>query len=244
MKYSNRFYRDFSDTLRWQSFRVKVETTDLLIKAKSDLSDDVERITRKLRSEIRGHIKRQDCFLSALNPVDRYQEIPEIIEKMYLASEKANIGPMAAVAGAVAESVGESLLDLSEEIIVENGGDIYLKLVKPVIISIFAGDSAFSNKIGIKIYSQNTPLGICTSSGSVGHSLSFGRADAATIISKNTALADAVATGACNMIKSENDLSSAIEYAMNISEILGAIIIYRDKMAAKGEIEFVNYDNL
>lgn len=237
-EYHNRFYRFFSENSRWSSFRVKVETTDLFIRARDDLSKDVTNIVEKLREELRDHIKRQSCFMTALQPVRRHDEsYPEIIERMYRASEIANVGPMASVAGTIAELVGESLLSKSEEVIVENGGDIYLKIVKPAIISIFSGLSSFSGRIGIRIYPETTPVGVCTSSGRFGHSLSLGRADTATIISKCTALADAVATETCNIVKIEKDLDTAIEYATNINDVYGAIIIYRDKLVVKGNIE-------
>ncbi|MDY6935992.1 MAG: UPF0280 family protein [Spirochaetota bacterium] len=240
MRFSNRFYRDYSNTLRWKSFGVRVETTDLFIRARKDLSEYAKGIVEQNREEIREHILRQDCFLTSLQPVTRCEGVPAIIENMYSASEIANVGPMAAVAGAIAESVGMELLGQSEEVIVENGGDIYLKVVEPVVISIYVGDSPFSGRIGIRIDPDETPMGICTSSGKIGHSISFGRADAATIISYNTALSDAVATGMCNMVTAEDNIETAIEYAMSISKVRGAVVIYGDKLAAKGDVEFAN----
>jgi len=237
MIYSERFYRDFSDSLRWNSYRVRVESTDLFVRTREDYSEEINSIITTVREEIKDHILKQGSFLTTLNPIERQENIPEIIEKMYRASEIASVGPMAAVAGAIAEAVGVFLLDKSDEIIIENGGDIWLNVIEPVVISIFAGESVFSNKIAIKINPEDTPLGICTSSGRVGHSFSFGKADSATVISKNTALADAVATASANIVKSEGDIDAAIEYAMSINEVSGIVIIYNDKLAVKGDIE-------
>ena len=237
MIYQDRFYRNFSNTSRWKNFRVKVETTDLYIKASDDFSSYAKGIVQTLRNEIKTHIKRQKVFATALEPVYRYKNIPLVIKKMYRASEASGVGPMAGVAGAVAESVGEALLDKSSEVIVENGGDIYIKIQEPAVVSIFAGKSLLSEKIGLKIYPDDTPAGVCTSSGTVGHSLSFGKADAATVISNDVSLADAVATGAANRVSSSNDFDAAIEYAMSVKSVSGIILVFKDKIAAKGNIE-------
>ena len=158
MIYQDRFYRNFSSTSRWKSFRVKVESTDLYIKANNDFSADVKTLVKKIRNQIKAHINKQHTFLTALEPVCRLKHVPLVIEKMYNASEASGVGPMAAVAGAVCESVGEALLEKSPEIIVENGGDIYIKVQEPVVVSVFAGESAFSGKIGFKIILMIRPL--------------------------------------------------------------------------------------
>jgi hypothetical protein len=159
---------------------------------------------------------------------------------MYSASEKANVGPMASVAGAIAEYIGGELMQRSEEVIVENGGDIFLKLSEPGVNSIFAGTSPFTGKIGLRIEPKKTPLAICTSSGTVGHSYSQGQADAVVITSQDTSLADAVATGAANLIKSDEDFQSALEYAQGIQGVLGIVLVWQDKLAAQGDIELVS----
>lgn len=240
MRYGERFYRDFTDTLRWKSFRVKVETTDLYIKADSDFSDDVKLLVEELRMAIIEHIEIQDEFLTSFDPVKQLSPVHPIISMMYRASEIAGVGPMAAVAGAIAEHVGVMLSQKSREVIVENGGDIWMSLTEPVSMSVFAGTSALSGKLALNITPQKTPLGICTSSGRVGPSFSFGRADAATIIARDAALADAVATQTGNIVKSEDDLEDAIRYAMSIDEVKGALVIYRDKIIVQGDIEFVD----
>ncbi len=239
MKYRERFYRDFSDSTRWTTFRVKVESTDLFIRAGGDFTERVKKTVKRLRDEIQRHISENQIFLTSHKPLEQRECNSTIINSMYRTSKLAGVGPMAAIAGAIAEFVGLELAECSEEVIVENGGDVWLKLKEPVSISVFAGKSPFSGKIALRIDPNKTPLGVCTSSGRIGHSFSFGNADAATIISEDTALADATATETGNRVKDEYDLERAVDFAMAIDGIIGSLVIYRDKMAIKGDVEIV-----
>jgi ApbE superfamily uncharacterized protein (UPF0280 family) len=146
---------------------------------------------------------------------------------------------MAAVAGAMAESVSKDLLKLSKEVIVENGGDIYLATSRERTIGIFAGDSPLSLKIGIVIGPEDSPLGVCTSSGTVGPSLSFGKADAVCILSKSAALADAAATAVGNIVKEKKDIESGLERGKEIEGVLGILIIVGEKMGVWGNVKLV-----
>ncbi len=237
MRYARRFYRDLTETARWTSFRVKVETTDLYVRAQDDFSLETGPLVEELRGVVRGHISSQPEFLSSLEPVDRLPGVHPLIEAMYAASEAAGVGPMAAVAGAIAEAVGRRLCLNSKEVIVENGGDIWLQAVEPVSLSILGGVFLISKKAGIRIAPERTPCGVCTSSGCIGHSLSFGRADAATVIAGNAALADAVATQTGNLVHDENDLEKAASYAMGIAGVRAVLAIYRDRIIVQGDIE-------
>ncbi len=238
MKQAERFYRNFAETTRWHSFRVRVETSDLYIRADSDLSGPAERIVRALRDDVRRHIERQDSFLFSFAPVERLETCPEIITLMYNASEKAGVGPMAAVAGALAQLVGLELSQLSEEVIVENGGDIWMKITRPALTAVYPGGHNFS-AIALRLQPEQTPCGICTSSARIGPSFSYGKADAATIISSNAALSDALATGACNRVKCEEDMEEAAAYAMSCGAS-GAVVIFRDRLVALGAVELAN----
>lgn len=147
---------------------------------------------------------------------------------------------MASVAGAVAQAVAQALKPFSESVIVENGGDCYLDLQEETTVGIFAGpDSPFTGKVAIKLGPERFPLGICTSSGTVGHSLSFGKTDAVTVISKDAALADAAATRLGNIVKSPSDISRALDLAPSIPSIEAVLIIIKDKMGAWGDLELV-----
>jgi ApbE superfamily uncharacterized protein (UPF0280 family) len=148
---------------------------------------------------------------------------------------------MAAVAGAVSELVGFELLNYSDEIIVENGGDIFIKTNSKRKVGIYAGKSPLSEKIAIEIAPERTPIGICTSSGTVGHSLSFGKADAAVILAKDTFLCDAVATATGNRVKASGDIESAIEFAAGIDGVEGVLVIVGDKIGAWGDISLASF---
>jgi ApbE superfamily uncharacterized protein (UPF0280 family) len=235
---AERFYRDFTESARWKSSRVRIETSDLYIRADKDVSGQAEEIIRRLRKEIRDHIDRQDTFHTSLTPVERLEKIPEVIGMMYEASERAGVGPMAAVAGAVAEITGRALADRTEELIIENGGDIWMKLSRPAVVIIYPGGHYF-DRIALNIKPEQTPCGICTSSARIGLSFSFGRADAATVIAPDAGLADAIATEVCNRVKREDDMESAASYGIDRGAS-GVIIVYRDRFVARGNVELTD----
>jgi ApbE superfamily uncharacterized protein (UPF0280 family) len=162
---------------------------------------------------------------------------PDIVKEMIKAGSASGVGPMAAVAGAIAEAVGKELMTYSPEVIVENGGDIFLKIMQKRTVGIFAGNSPLTGKLGIEIEAEDTPLGICTSSGTVGHSLSYGKADAVVILSTSTALADAAATAIGNIVKDDADINKAIEFGRTINGLKGLVIIKDDKTGAWGEVK-------
>ncbi|MCU0847233.1 MAG: UPF0280 family protein [Spirochaetes bacterium] len=238
-RYRERLYRDFEDTARWKTFRVKIETSDLYIRSGCEVAERAAAILCELRKSIRRHIKIQPSFLTSFDPVERTAEYPVVVGMMYEASERAGVGPMASVAGAIARALGESLLDETPEMIIENGGDIWMRLADPAVVCVYSGEFSFKDMIGIKITPDKTPCGICTSSGKLGHSFSFGRADAAVIIAEDAAFADALATAACNLVKSEEMAEEAVAFAMK-NGADGAIVICRDRMAVQGNVELID----
>jgi ApbE superfamily uncharacterized protein (UPF0280 family) len=146
---------------------------------------------------------------------------------------------MAAVAGALAARVGLSLAPLSPELIVENGGDIYVAITQPAKVALFAGKSPLSHKVGLILDPALSPLGVCTSSATVGHSLSFGRADAACVLAQNPALADAAATALGNRVQDPGSIAGALDWVAGLPEILGAVVIVGDKLGAWGQVQLV-----
>jgi ApbE superfamily uncharacterized protein (UPF0280 family) len=239
-KYSEKYYRTEIKSDRWNSFRVINETTDLYIRSGKDLTTIAGKIIEKLRNEIRDHINKQLEFQTSYSPIERLPDSSEIVQLMYLASERTGTGPFAAVAGAIAQMTGLELLNYTDEIIIENGGDIWMSLIKPAVVQILSGNEEFDGKTGVIIYPENTPCGICTSSGKIGPSFSFGKADSATIIGKCAATADAAATLAGNIIKDENDIAKALNSASDIETVTGAIIIVNNKMGIQGSVKLVN----
>ncbi|MBI5572570.1 MAG: UPF0280 family protein [Desulfomonile tiedjei] len=235
--YEPRTYRDFEETDDFKTFRVVVETSDLYVKALARLEKETERLIRLCRAQIKQAIAARAEFLTSLVPIREHPDDAPIVVQMIRASRKAGTGPMAAVAGAVADFVGRGLLPQSSEVIVENGGDIFLKVSRPLVVGIFAGDSPLSGQIGIHVQPTPIPLGISTSSASVGPSVSLGRSDAATVISRDVPLADAVATALGNRIREARDLKAAVEWAVQVPGVDAAIAVSGDRIAAVGDVE-------
>jgi len=235
--YEPRVYRHWVKDKDLVSFNVVVKETDLYIRASSDLEAEARKLVTKYRNLLERYIAQHPSFLTSLEPVAVTDNAPAIVSEMAKAAGKAGVGPMAAVAGAIAEFVGRELLALSPEVIIENGGDIYIKSLRKRRIGIYAGKSPLSGKIALEISAEETPLGICTSSGTVGHSLSFGKADAAIVLSPSATLADAAATAIGNIVLQPADIPRGIELARSIDGVSGAIIIKDDKMGLWGEVK-------
>ena len=236
---ANRFYRDWVGAEDLVSFEVVEGETDLLILAERILEKEARGSIVKYRKDIKRYIAGRPEFKSSLAPIEMDVEAPDIVKDMLAAALRSKVGPMAGVAGAIAEYVGRELLKFSEEIIVENVGDIFLATGKERTLGIFAISSAFTKRLGLKIKPQITPLGVCSSSGKIGHSLSFGATDATVIISKNTALSDCVATKVGNLVKGSRDIQKGMDFAKSVEDILGAVIIVDKKLASWGEVELV-----
>lgn len=237
--YEERSYRNLFEN-EMSMFKVCVSETDLMIGCDTDLSNDALRYVRRARSILNKHIDAYPDFKSSLKPLEANKSYPDLINTMICAGISAGTGPMAAVAGAVSQFVGEKLLKNTSQVFVENGGDIFFASSKDRMIAIYAGESVLSNKVGIKVIKEIFPIGVCTSSGTVGHSYSKGKADAVTVISNNTALADAVATELGNMIQSPEDIKKGLDYALDVEGIIGAVVIINDKLGAAGDIELAS----
>jgi ApbE superfamily uncharacterized protein (UPF0280 family) len=235
--YQPRTYRHWVKDKDLVSFNVVVKETDLYIRATTDLKRKALKLVLKYRDLLERYIERHPSFLTSLEPVAIGDDAPRIVTEMAESARKVGIGPMASVAGAIAEFVGSQLLDSSPEIIVENGGDIYLKSSGKRLIGIYAGGSPLTGKISLEINGRDTPMGICTSSGTVGHSLSYGKADAVIVLSKSAALADAAATAIGNLIIQPDDIPSGIKFAQGIDGLNGVVIIQGDKMGLWGEVK-------
>ncbi len=235
--YEPRTYRHWITGKDLISFNVVVKETDLYIRASSNLKRKAHKLVLKYRDILERYIERHPSFVTSLEPLPVSDDAPHIVKSMSEAAARVGIGPMASVAGAIAEFVGNELLAFSPEIIIENGGDIYLKSRGKRIVGIYAGKSPLTGKIGLEIKGQDTPLGICTSSGTVGHSLSQGKADAIIVLSKSATLADAAATAIGNLIVQPSDIPGGIEFAKGIDGLKGVIIIKDDKVGLWGKVK-------
>ena len=235
--YEPRTYRHWVKDKDLISFNIAVKETDLYIRALTNLKRKALKLVLKYRDALERYVERHPIFLTSLKPLPVDNGAPLIVRSMSESASKVGVGPMASVAGAIAEFVGSELLAFSPEIIVENGGDIYLKSSKTRLIGIYAGKSPLTGKIALEINGQDTPLGICTSSGTVGHSLSYGKADAVIALSRSATLADAAATAIGNLIKQPDDIPSGLEFAKSIDGLKGVLIIIDDKLGLWGEVK-------
>lgn len=229
---------------RWKSFRIVHLETDLWIAVSRESYDpsveaySIERVIY-YRNVLDEHIKEYPEFLSSLVPLGLKSGKHEIISRMYMASSKAVTGPMSAVAGAVAEFICKDLISEYSfaEVVVENGGDIFMKLIHPSTISVYAGSSPLSDKIGLVVTPDKTPLSVCCSSATVGHSLSFGTADACVVACDSGALADAYATACCNAVKSACTVQEVTEQFLQKEGVISVVVIKDDKAGLGGKLE-------
>ena len=152
--YEERTYRNLVRTDDLVKFEVMVKETDLLVRAETDLTRETRESVLKYRHQLETYIAVNPQFARSLVPLKNDPYAPEIVREMIRGSDLAQVGPMAAVAGAVAEFVSKDLLACSREVIVENGGDIYLETSKERRIGIYAGASPLSLKIGIIVTSR------------------------------------------------------------------------------------------
>lgn len=237
--YQERFYRSWAKDTGLVTFEVIEWQTDILVSCDKDLRGQTRAVVLNYRKDLEEYIERDPSFLGALTPVEALPGAPDIVKAMIEAGCGAGVGPMAAVAGAVAEFVGRELMRSSREVIVENGGDIFVRSSRARVIGIYAGDSSLSGKIALEVAPREEGWGVCTSSGTVSHSLSFGRADAVLIISDDAALADAAATATGNIVQSPADIEKALLVAKSIDGVRGAIVIVQDRMGSWGDIKLV-----
>lgn len=219
------------------AFEVLEADTDLYISADSDLGVRAKEFVKKARIAITKYIVKHPSFETSFIPLQFDHSSSVIISDMLKYSARVGIGPMAAVAGAVAEYVGKNLLKYSKQVIVENGAGIFIKSREPRKIIIFAGKSPFSKKIALEVDGADTPLGICASSGTAEQTFSFGFADAVVITARSAALADAAATAVGNAVKKAEDIEAGLAIAKKIKGLKGVLIIKDDKMGIWGKIK-------
>lgn len=245
--YANRSYRKLASESGLVSTTLRIEETDLHILAERDVTTAATNLILQYRSQLENYIVKNPSFSATLDPLDNNKIAPPLVRDMLQAGIQAGVGPMAAVAGAIAEYVGVALLkDGCHEVMVENGGDIFLNRFRDCSVAIFAGESPLSYKVGVRLAADKMPVGICTSSGTVGHSLSLGDADSVTVIASSTPLADAAATRLGNEVGrrcgGKAGLKHALDKAGEIEGIRGMVVICGGLMGAWGDVELVKID--
>ena len=238
--YQERTYRHRLSSGNLMTFQVMVKETDLLVHAGKKLEQQTRELVLQQRSYLEEFIAIHPDFAATLVPWKLNGPAPKIVTEMTTASQSAGVGPMAAVAGAIAEQVGRGLLEFTDQAIVENGGDVFIRTMAPVKVGIFAGKSSLSMRVGLRLGGDLEPVAVCTSSGTVGHSLSMGRADAVCVVSESCCLADAAATSIANQVHFAADIEVAIAAAQRIDGLRGVVIVVGDKIGLWGELKIVS----
>ena len=234
--YEERFYRYYLNNEF--SLEIAYQESDLYIISPNALDKKLAlSILIGYYTQIEDYIKKNPKFFSSLSPLKFDTEAPFIIQDMLKASEISGIGPFSAVAGAVAAYVGSELLRFSEEIIVENGGDIFLNIKKDRKIGVYLGANFDPSFLTLKVKKRNYPFGICSSSSTIGHSINFGEADLVMVLAKSSIVADTFATLYANMIKKEETIKEVFKRAERNKFIEAVVVAFDRKLFFWGEVE-------
>jgi ApbE superfamily uncharacterized protein (UPF0280 family) len=221
---ADRGYREF----RWRGARYRIS---------SPLLDCIIGEIKHQRRILEKYIAVHPEYAESLAPVETASDAPPIARWMAEQAAIVGVGPMAAVAGAIAEKAGRAALARGAAYaVVENGGDIFLQCCDPIRIGLYSGDNVLGDRLAMRINPESSPIAVCSSSSRMGHSLSLGDCDLATVVASDAALADAAATKACNLVKAEGDIARALDAIAGIPGIQGLLIVKADKMGMAGEL--------
>lgn len=220
------------------SFQVVVEETDLRVLALADLSSPLLDVVTRLRGELKGWIALHPEFRASLTPLPVSEHAPDIVRRMTAAAALAGVGPFAAVAGAVAQMAAEALVHLSADLIVENGGDIYIFSRSPRVVGLLAEPEGGPG-IGVRVASEDCPVSLCASSATIGHSLSLGQGELAVVRARDGCLADAAATGLGNRLHDATSIEPALAWAASLAPhgVEGAFVQCAGKLGLWGKME-------
>jgi len=222
--------------------QIKIGETDLVLK--TDLTEhELPNFILNQRFVLKTYIRENPDFLTSYEPVlvDKNDEPSLIVSLMSRAGRKAEVGPMAAVAGTISQlCMGFMVESGAKYVIIDNGGDVALKTDQDVVVGLYAGESSLSGEVGFRIKFGKTPLGICTSSGTVGHSISFGRADSITVFADEASTADALATSIANHARGKMDhdaVQNSLERAEDFRKSMrGVLVVVGESAGTLGRI--------
>jgi len=222
------------------AFQVVVEQTDLHIVALRDLSVEIAAFVHELRAGLKNHILLHPAFAPSLTPVDVPDHAPALVCRMAHAARLCGVGPMAAVAGAISQAAADRFRSESPDILVENGGDIFMHSTISRTVALLAKPIEGA-RLGLHIAADRFPLSICTSSGRVGHSVSFGQADMVAVLARDGALADAAATALANLLHHESDMDAMLAVARTLTRrgVTGVFAQIGEAIGAYGDLELV-----
>lgn len=237
--------------------KITIGETDLVLK--TDLIEhELPNFILNQRFELKSYMRKNPNFLTSYEPVivgnpydgsndqssfrkSCFDEPPLIVRLMARAGIRAEVGPMAAVAGTISQlSMGFIVENGAKYVIVDNGGDVALNTDQDVVVGLYAGESSLSGELGFKIKFGKTPMGICTSSGTVGHSISFGRSDSVTVFADEASTADALATSIGNASLGEKDhdaVQRSLERAEDFRKSMrGVLVVVGESAGTLGKI--------
>ena len=232
----------YRKTLRGEGLvrsEIIVKESDLLVLADREIAGPVREILITERDRLERYIAGHPEFRDTLAPIGVAATAPAIVRSMAAAGATAGVGPMAAVAGAICDAVAAGIGAQVRELIIENGGDLFVRVARERVVGIFAGDAG-APALGLRLRPEHGARGICTSSGRIGHSLSFGDSAAATVVAGSAALADAAATAVGNRVRGAQGIREGLAAARAISGVLGAVILREGELGAWGEVELVD----
>lgn len=225
-----------TENLFKENFTLKETQCAIISDKQQAIQIAIESIKRN-RQELEIYIEANPKFLYTLKP-SPVPEKPNVARLMALAAQEAEVGPMAAVAGAIADLAVEDMKHEGCEVaLVEDGGEISAVSNRPVDVAVAVGEEPLSKNFGFRL--TKFPIGVATSSGRFSHALSFGDAEAVTVFCKTGSLADAAATAVGNVVKGENAqaaIQSAIGMGLSIKGVEGVLIIYKGRVGMAGKI--------
>jgi ApbE superfamily uncharacterized protein (UPF0280 family) len=239
-QYQERTYQQSIQAEGLVRSHVWVDESDLCILASADVTNLAEDLLREVRADLLAYLQRDERFRLTLDPYEPLFDAPLVAVRMAAAARRFEVGPMAAVAGAIADCVGEQLSQHYPDVVVENGGDIYLRCERQVLMTVYAGErSPFAGKLRFLVQHAGRRMGVCTSSGTVGHSFSKGKADAVCVVAESSADADAAATFFGNQVQSCDDINRVVDSAMQRDGVLGILVAIGDRLGVWGAVEIL-----
>jgi len=221
------------------AWKISYKYSDLFISCDRDIYSFIHDKLIDFYNILEQEIKENPDFEKSLIPLKNYSCNNWILSEMYKTSETFNVGPMAAVAGSLCEYISREIQDRVRYLVIENGGDVYIKSTRDAVISVFLKNNYFGKGLNIKIEKKLLPCGIASSSGTFGHSLSLGNSDIAMVLAKNAIIADAAATAFANKIKNKDDLEKAVNSMKDKEGILGLLAIKDEKIAIYGQMALI-----
>lgn len=202
--------------------------------------DAFEAVTAEIvrqRQILEDYIMTHPEFGTSFEPVNLLPSAPPSAQQMACAADCVGTGPMAAVAGTMAQLAAQAGLGAgASEAVIENGGDIYLQTNRDIIIGLYPGAGELAGRLGFSLKPEDTPISICSSSGKMGHSTSLGQCDLATVVSKDAALADAAATQAANLVRTAEDIDPTLNRITAIDGVQGVLIVKDEQFGMAGHL--------